>query len=148
MYQALILIGLLTQPLQGNVSINVGKPPKVKLIAQKPKYDHRKPILETEVSMHISAIGLSHDPFTGKINRIDPASDLYNKVYPGDILVSIANESPAQSLNTLSNFGNENTIVTVIVLHKGERKTFACHRKPLENFQPSIQEGLKRRLRP
>lgn len=145
----LILNPLSTQAkvLHGHAEHNNGV---IKLVPQKAKLavKAKKEKLEAYVPMHISAIGMLFDGATGKILMVDSASDLYKKVLPGDYLISTGGQSLEQSDASLNYFGNEGTIIDVVISQNGKLVTFKCHRKPIEKFGPTLRYGLQQKLRP
>jgi hypothetical protein len=132
-------------PLSGHAEVNIGPVvlrPETPALAPKPEK------LVAFVPLHVSAIGFTRDANTNIVLYIDPASDLYGKVFPGDIVLTIGGEDPEVSLAHLNHFGDINTLIVVVVLRHGTELTFNCHRHPLESFAPNIANGLRAQLCP
>jgi hypothetical protein len=78
----------------------------------------------------LSAIGICYRRDNGQIFYVDPRSDLYNRVYPSDVVISDDEYSPNSFHDTGAYLNNENTIVQVVT----NRGTFQARRHPTSWF--------------
>jgi hypothetical protein len=90
----------------------------------------------------ISALGLDWQMRTGRVNAVDPASDLYGVVGPGDRILALDGNNPFLAWQTGQNFGNIGTICVVTYMHDGMVNTVRCRRQAVSNFQPKNQKLL------
>jgi hypothetical protein len=90
----------------------------------------------------LSALGIAFKFSSGMVNLVDPGSDLYGRIFPGDRILSYDGMSPLDSYRSGSNFGNAGTIVQLTFEHQGVVSTMPCRRKPVTEFSPAFQSQL------
>jgi hypothetical protein len=90
----------------------------------------------------LSALGIAFKFSSGKVNLVDPGSDLYGRIFPGDRILSYDGMSPVDSYRSGSNFGNAGTVVQLTFEHEGVVTTLPCRRKPVTEFSPAFQSQL------
>jgi len=90
----------------------------------------------------LSALGIAFKFSSGMVNLVDPGSDLYGRIFPGDRILSYDGMSPLDSYRSGSNFGNAGTVVQLTFEHQGFVSTMPCRRKPVTEFSPAFQSQL------
>lgn len=90
----------------------------------------------------LSAVGLELAP-DGRIIQVDPGSDLFGKVRPGDIAESYNGENPIRYIRDRKNYGGADSIVRIQIRHRyGGEEFFMARRKPVTDFASSYQTGM------
>lgn len=90
----------------------------------------------------LSAVGVYWENYI--IRFIDPNSDLFGQIHPGDRIISVDGLDPNYARQIRHNFGQEQTLVTVVYLHNSEQIQASCHRHPISSFSPFMQAILSR----
>jgi len=101
----------------------------------------RSPIM-AGAQNQLSALGIAFKFSSGMVNLVDPGSDLYGRIFPGDRIISYDGMSPLDSYRSGSNFGNAGTVVQLTFEHEGVVSTMPCRRKPVTEFSPAFQSQL------
>ncbi len=108
---------------------------------------HRHRKLTTGASDQLSCMGIEsvihHVDDPGLVEYVDPKSDLYSRLEPGDLILTIDGETNFEYYLAGHNYGNANTIAEVVVRHKnGITEQLACQRHPISYFSSDMQRGL------
>jgi len=119
------------QPLVGNIADFNSPPPQ-----------RAATTINAETQNQLSALGIAFKFTSGKVNIVDPGSDLYGRIFPGDRIISYDGMSPVDSYRSGSNFGNAGSIVQLTFEHNGVVATLPCRRKPVSQFSPAFQSEL------
>lgn len=108
---------------------------------------HRHKRHATGASDELSCLGMETVVYRidgpGIVKYVDPKSDLYSKLAPGDSVLTIDGETMLQYHLGRHNYGNANTTAQVLVRHQnGVTEQLTCQRHPINYFTPYVQRGL------
>jgi hypothetical protein len=99
--------------------------------------------LKSSVEHELSAIGIAWNWNSGVVIYVDKQSDLYTKVFQGDVYLSMNGIAPITVWQQRLNFGNEQTPVNVEFLQHGMVHDYTCVRHPLTWFSPWFSQLLR-----
>ena len=118
--------------------------PKSDLKAQRSHgSNNQPPAYIAQASHELSCIGVAWvitQPH--QVIYVDPQSDLYGKVVPGDLIISQDGIDPTVCRTQRRNFGTENTLITVVFQRGKECFSYQCHRHPVAWFSPYFRSTL------
>jgi hypothetical protein len=120
------------EPLVGNASD----------FALPPQRNQQRPLMQAGAQNQLSALGVAFKFSSGRVIAVDPGSDLYGQIFPGDRIISYDGMNPVESYRSGSNFGNAGTVVQLTFEHGGLVRTLPCRRKPVSEFSPAFQSEL------
>ena len=90
----------------------------------------------------LSALGVAFKFSSGRVSLVDPNSDVYGRIFPGDRILSYDGMSPIDAYRSGSNFGNAGSVVQLTFEHEGVVQTLPCRRKPVAELSPAFQSEL------
>jgi len=123
------------QPLVGNIA-DFNSPP----VSQRARATTTT--ISGGAQNQLSALGIAFKFSSGKVNIVDPNSDVYGRIFPGDRILAYDGMSPVESYRSGSNFGNAGSVVQLTFEHEGLVTTLPCRRKPISEFSPAFQSEL------
>lgn len=89
-----------------------------------------------------AALGIKWDFLSGRVLQIDPASDVYGIVRPGDYFVSEDGMNPRMAKIKRLNLGAAGTVARLAFQTRQGIIYLNCRRQPIESFQGLFQAGL------
>jgi hypothetical protein len=103
---------------------------------------HKQKRLKESAEHQLSAVGVYWTVSDHIVRYVDQRSDLYTKVFQGDVFVSEDDLEPSLARARRINFGIEQTPTTVDFIQYGQLHSYTCMRHPVSWFSPWFQHLL------